>query len=413
MSILLSSTVEESFHNKLPFNDGVFLPMENVIQNYPWGSKSSLADLFDIENPNGEPQAEMWMGSHPNGCSMIAVNGVKQDLASVINANPSAMLGERAIAQSAGLPFLFKVLCAEKALSIQVHPSKQRAQLGFEQEERNGTPLNAFSRNYKDPNHKPELVYALTPYTAMNGFRSIAETIQLFEQLGSKALKPLVDDLAKSPNPHGLSTFFNQLLSLDGEEKDSAIHDLMMFLENDESSLSSLIGELTLQYPNDIGLFAPLILNVLTLEPGEAMYLDAETPHAYIKGTGLEIMANSDNVLRAGLTNKHMDVEELASNTRFVETPFDSLLLRPHYDQGALNYAVPVADFKFSILISPRERQMKVESAEILFAIDAPVYLQHQNGEMCCIEKGRSVFIPALCEIYNITSIGRIARAYY
>ncbi|MDA0149785.1 mannose-6-phosphate isomerase, class I [Vibrio sp. LaRot3] len=387
--------------------------MENVIQNYPWGCKSSLSELFNIENTAGVPQAELWMGAHPNGCSKVSINDVQQDLASVIKANPSAILGEKSGHQSAQLPFLFKVLCAEKALSIQVHPSQQRAQFGFAEEERQGTPLDAFNRNYKDPNHKPELVYALTQYTAMNGFRHIPEILSLFEAVGSAALKPLLEEFALSADSQGLQNFFEQLLTMDGEIKEKAVQDLIEFATVNPSTLNSQIIELSHQYPNDIGLFAPLILNVVTLEPGDAMYLDAETPHAYIKGTGLEIMANSDNVLRAGLTNKHLDVPELIANTRFVETPSDSILLMPHYDHGALNYAVPVTDFKFSILISPRERRMEVESAEILLAIDAAVYLEHLNGETCSIEKGQSVFIPAVSGEYKITSSGRVARAYY
>ncbi|GAL38185.1 mannose-6-phosphate isomerase [Vibrio maritimus] len=413
MSILLSSTIEDATLDKTVLNHAVFLPMENVIQSYPWGSKSSLSELFNIANTNREPQAELWMGSHPNGCSMVGFNSEQRDLASVIDFNSSAMLGARVAAQSAGLPFLFKVLCAENALSIQVHPSKERAQLGFAEEEEKGIPLDAFNRNYKDPNHKPELVYALTPYTAMNGFRHIPEIIQLFERLDSKVLKPLVDDFAKMPNSQGLRNFFEQVLSLGGDVKDAAIQELLKFTVDNDSPLNTQIQALANQYPNDIGLFAPFILNVLTLEPGEAMYLDAETPHAYIQGTALEIMANSDNVLRAGLTNKYLDVEELVSCTKFIETSRDSILLNPLHDQGMLHYPVPVEDFRFSILMNPTELHVDVEGAEILFALEAPIYLEHHNGERCRIEKGRSVFIPAYTQKYEVSCCGRVARAYY
>lgn len=417
MSISLSSIIEKTTHNKTPINHTVFLPMENVIQNYPWGSTSSLSDLFNFENACGEPQAELWMGAHPNGCSVISFKGVQQDLASFIDSNPTAILGERfgdnAMTQPIGLPFLFKVLCAEKALSIQVHPNRQQAQLGFEEDQRKGIALTAFNRNYKDPNHKPELVYALTPYTAMNGFRHIPEIIGLFENLDSKTLAPIVERFAKSPNSQGLEAFFYRLLSLDGEEKSSAIQDLIGFVRSNESPLNAQVNTLAQQYPNDVGLFAPLLLNLVTLNPGEAMYLDAETPHAYIKGTALEIMANSDNVLRAGLTNKYLDVDELVSCTQFVETPTDALLLKPSLLDGELNYPVPVEDFKFSILMNPIEHQVIVDSAEILFAIDAPIYLEHQSGEVCCVAIGHSVFIPAYSKNYKVTSSGQIARSYY
>lgn len=145
-----------------------FFLMNNVIQNYAWGSTTSVNQLFGIENPTGEPQAEVWMGAHPNGCSMVTVNGEETKLSSLIAQDMNAFLSEEVANRFGELPYLFKVLAAEKALSIQVHPNKQQAELGFALEEKQGIPLTAANRNYKDPNHKPELVYALTEYQAMN-----------------------------------------------------------------------------------------------------------------------------------------------------------------------------------------------------------------------------------------------------
>ncbi|MEF1306498.1 mannose-6-phosphate isomerase, class I, partial [Vibrio owensii] len=199
--------------------------------------------------------------------------------------------------------------------SIQVHPNKQQAELGFALEEKQGIPLTAANRNYKDPNHKPELVYALTEYQAMNGFRPTSEIISFFSELAIPELQGLVDDLIANQTPTGLATFFSGLLSLEGEQKEMALTVLLAQARITDLPLFNLILELEKQYPGDIGLFAPLMLNVITLQPGDAMFLDAETPHAYLKGTGLEIMANSDNVLRAGLTPKYMDVKELVACT--------------------------------------------------------------------------------------------------
>lgn len=158
----------------------MFFLMNNVIQNYAWGSTTSVNQLFGIENPTGEPQAEVWMGAHPNGCSVVMVNGEETKLSSLIAQDMNAFLSEEVANRFGELPYLFKVLAAEKALSIQVHPNKQQAELGFALEEKQDIPLTAANRNYKDPNHKPELVYALTEYQAMNGFRPTSEIISFF-----------------------------------------------------------------------------------------------------------------------------------------------------------------------------------------------------------------------------------------
>ena len=148
--------------------------LQNEIKNYDWGSKTAITELFDIANPTQKPQAEIWMGTHPNGCS-VAINSSNErtNLDSLIQSDPLFMLGERTYQQFHGLPYLFKVLAAAKPLSIQVHPQQHKAKLGFERENQAGIALNDPKRNYKDPNHKPELVYALTPYKAMNAFRPI------------------------------------------------------------------------------------------------------------------------------------------------------------------------------------------------------------------------------------------------
>lgn len=154
------------------------------------------------------------------------------------------------------------------------------------------------------------------------------------------------------------------------------------------------------------------MLNVITLQPGEAMFLDAETPHAYLHGTGLEIMANSDNVLRAGLTPKYMDIEELVACTQFKHKPFEQLRLQPEMIEGSEQYPIPVADFKFAIIPPAVQQAICVRSAEIVLPLDSSMMLQHANGEQCLVAKGQSVFIPAYAEQYTITCDGRVARAF-
>lgn len=387
-----------------------FLLMQNPIQGYDWGSHDSLTTLFGIANPQGKPQAELWMGAHPNGCSDVVVAGQTQKLSTLIERAPAAVLGEATLARFGSLPFLFKVLCAEKALSIQVHPSKAQAEAGFAKEEAAGIDAKASNRNYKDPNHKPELVFALTPYQAMNGFRAIPAILALFERVNLPAIADLTAALAACQNEAGLQHFFHQLLVLEGARKEEALAGLLAFAsEHQDEETFALITSLAAQYPGDVGLFSPLLLNVVTLKPGQAMFLDACTPHAYVRGTGLEIMANSDNVLRAGLTPKYIDVAELLDCTRCQAKPDDQILLAPHVEGSVQHFEVPVPDFTFSVYPAG-EHQLTTASAEILFAIDATVILK-RGDETLRLEKGQSAFIPAATGSYQLLAEGRVARA--
>ncbi|BBS86394.1 mannose-6-phosphate isomerase, class I [Aeromonas media] len=387
-----------------------FLLMQNPIQGYDWGSHDALTTLFGIPNPAGKPQAELWMGAHPNGCSEVVLAGDVQKLSTLINSAPAAVLGDATQARFGSLPFLFKVLCAEKALSIQVHPSKAQAEAGFAREEAAGIDIKASNRNYKDPNHKPELVFALTPYQAMNGFRAIPAILALFERVKLATIADLVAALAANQHEAGLQHFFHQLLILTGPRKEEALAGLLAYAaaHQDEETFA-LVTSLAAQYPGDVGLFSPLLLNVVTLQPGQAMYLDACTPHAYVRGTGLEIMANSDNVLRAGLTPKYIDVAELLDCTRCLAKPDDQILLSPRMEGAVQHYDVPVPDFTFSVYPAG-EHALTTTSAEILFAIDGTVILQ-QGKQSLRLEKGQSAFIPAATGSYQLLAEGRVARA--
>ncbi|AHE50349.1 mannose-6-phosphate isomerase [Aeromonas hydrophila 4AK4] len=387
-----------------------FLLMQNPIQGYDWGSHDALTRLFGIPNPAGKPQAELWMGAHPNGCSEVTLAGDVQKLSTLIESAPAAVLGDATVARFGSLPFLFKVLCAEKALSIQVHPSKAQAEAGFAKEEAAGISPKAANRNYKDPNHKPELVFALTPYQAMNGFRAIPAILALFDAMALPALAELTAALRQSQDEAGLQHFFHQMLILDGARKEDALTGLLAYAatrQDDETF--ALITSLAAQYPGDVGLFSPLLLNVVTLQPGQAMFLDACTPHAYVRGTGLEIMANSDNVLRAGLTPKYIDVAELLDCTRCLPKPDDQILLAPHLEGAVQHFEVPVPDFTFSVYPAG-EHALTTASAEILFAIDGTVTLQ-QGEQSLRLEKGQSAFVPAATGHYRLLAEGRVARA--
>lgn len=388
-------------------------PMQNVIQNYAWGSTTAIESLFEIENKNREPQAEIWMGAHLNGCSQIDVAGTPTPISDFIESDKKAILGEATAEHFSELPYLFKVLAAEKALSIQVHPSKQQAEAGFANEQATNVPLNATHRNFKDPNHKPELVYALTPYQAMNGFRSFEQILTYFHAMDIPALASLTDAFQHEQNEQGLGVFFEAMLSLQDQQKKDAIIALLNYAQaHKQEQVFALISALNEQYPGDIGLFSPLMLNVVTLNPGQAMFLHAGTPHAYIKGTGLEIMANSDNVLRAGLTPKHIDIKELVSCVVFKPMDLNTLLITPSEEAGSQHFPIPVADFKFNIYRNQLDLGVTTNSAEILLAIDAPLHVSHQNGETVTLKKGESVFIPHYASKYQLSSQGLVARAY-
>lgn len=389
--------------------------LDNIIQNYAWGSKDSINQLFGIVNPNQEPQAEIWMGAHPNGCSKVG--GTGEALSHVIDENKVDVLGGYTAARFGELPFLFKVLAAETPLSIQVHPNKRKSEMGYERENALGIPLNASNRNYKDPNHKPELVYALTFYKAMNGFRPIEDIISLFEEANIPSLAIELNVLKANADSDALKAFFTAIMSLEGEKKEAALNELEVAHQR---SAKTVMGREAMQYskdfkqhyPGDIGLFAPLMLNTVELAPGEAMFLFAETPHAYVQGTGLEIMANSDNVLRAGLTPKYIDVPELIDNTIFEPIKPENIRLKPVLKEGKMSYPIPVDDFGFDILsASDESKSQYLRSAEILFCVEGEATVTSE-GQSITLKPGESVFVSNNSSVYQYQGNGILARAF-
>lgn len=389
-----------------------FYLMDNVIQDYPWGSKTAIRDFFDVSNSEDKPQAEIWMGAHPKASSSVVHNGEVISLCELIEQAPEAMLSKETYEKFHELPYLFKVLAAEKALSIQVHPSKEQAQEGFERENQLGIDIAAANRNYKDPNHKPELVYALTEYSALNGFRGKQQIFDLLTSLQIGVIDEICTNGRDLDEESFIKHCFIDLLSLSGADKQSALNGLYHYSnKNADQPLFELIVELFSQYENDMGVFCPLMLNFVVLQPGEAMFLYAQTPHAYIKGLGLEVMANSDNVLRAGLTNKHIDIQELVSCTLFQAIAMDKIKMLPTSVDNIDVYPIPVSDFQFAILNGAEHTELTMNSAEIIMAIDCEVELV--NGDTCLVlEKGQSSFVPASTRSYSLSSVGRIARVF-
>ncbi|MEU7153095.1 mannose-6-phosphate isomerase, class I [Streptomyces sp. NPDC045456] len=328
--------------------------LTNTVRPYAWGSTTAIPELLGTE-PTGEPQAEMWMGAHPGAPSRTDRGAGPVSLADVIAADPEGELGPDAVrAFGPRLPFLLKLLAADSPLSLQVHPDLTRAQEGYADEEKRGVPADAPHRNYKDANHKPELLCALTPFEGLCGFRHPAEAATLLEGLGVSALKPYADILRAAPEDAALREVLTAVLGADRDETAETV-------EQAAAAARRLAGEggphadsyaayaaIAHHYPGDPGVLAAMLLNHVRLQPGEALYLGAGIPHAYLGGLGVELMANSDNVLRCGLTPKHVDVPELLRVVRFA--PRDAGVLRPEEAtaSGEEVYETPTDEFRLS-----------------------------------------------------------------
>lgn len=383
----------------------------NSVQNYAWGSKTALTELYGIANPSQQPMAELWMGAHPKSSSRIeGADGKAVSLRDVIEHDKATLLGESVAKRFGELPFLFKVLCAAQPLSIQVHPNKHNSEIGFAKENAAGIPMDAAERNYKDPNHKPELVFALTPFLAMNAFRELSEIVSLLQPVSGA--HTAIAHFLQEPNAERLSQLFASLLNMQGDEKSRALAVLKAALNSQQGEPWQTIRVISEFYPDDSGLFSPLLLNVVKLNPGEAMFLFAETPHAYLQGVALEVMANSDNVLRAGLTPKYIDIPELVANVKFVAKPADQLLTTPVKHGVELDFPIPVEDFAFSLHdLSAQETAISQQSAAILFCVEGEAVLS-KGEQRLVLKPGESAFIGADESPVNASGVGRLARVY-
>lgn len=336
------------------------LRLINKIQNYAWGSLDALPSLLG-QPPDGQPQAELWLGAHESAPSLAG----GKPLDAVISAAPERLLGAQVAARFGGrLPFLLKVLAAAQPLSLQAHPSQAQAREGFAKENASAIPLRAPHRNYKDPHHKPELICALTEFHALCGFRKVEDSVRLLRGLGVDTTKL---------EREGLRAFFTHVM------KTRVSLTKVRRVEGFERECA-LAEQLLAAYPGDPGLIGALLLNYVVLQPGEALFLTAGNLHAYVRGTGIELMASSDNVLRGGLTPKHVDVPELLRVLDFTDGP-----VRVWRD----DYAAPVDDFRLSRLQVDGEVTLP-PAAQILLVISGSVTLAGET-----FKQGESVFVGA------------------
>jgi mannose-6-phosphate isomerase len=380
--------------------------LENVIQPYAWGSKTAIAELLGFPGPYDQPQAELWMGTHPKGQSLAIVEEDRIPLQRLIDRQPAFMLG-RDVARrfGAALPYLFKVLAASQPLSIQAHPSKQEAQKGFARENREGKALDAPDRNYRDDNHKPEIICALTPFWALNGFRPVNDAADLLAPVCPDVLKDVWRQLKKE-GEGSLRPFFETMMTLPTEKRTKACEEILIKATplNAQSPVYGWMVKLAEAYPADMGVLSPALLNLVRLEPRQAMYLPAGQLHAYLDGVGVELMANSDNVLRGGLTPKHVDLPELLRVVRFAETPIMTLEAMPAGAAESI-YECPAEEFSLSIIRTAKGRPYvspSIRSIEILLCTDGSGSIEAGRQGKMEIKKGDCLLVPAALDPYTI-----------
>ncbi len=325
--------------------------LDNPVRAYAWGSRTVIPEMLGQEVPSAHPQAEMWLGAHPADSShLVHADGGRTSLLDALGADPKQLLGPvRCERWDSTLPYLLKVLAADEPLSLQAHPSLEQAKAGFAREDAAGISRDASNRNYKDPNHKPELICALTELHALAGFRDPAVTVRLLRGLEVPELASHAELLAAQPDADGLRALFTTWITLPQAVLDvlvPALQEGCVRLAGSDGEFSTearTVLELSERYPGDAGVLAALLLNRVTIEPGEALYLPAGNLHAYLNGAGIELMANSDNVLRGGLTPKHVDVPELLRVLDFRATPPPIVVGKP--DGDWVRYDTPAEEF--------------------------------------------------------------------
>jgi mannose-6-phosphate isomerase len=393
--------------------------LTNVVRPYAWGSTTAIAELFGRE-PSGGPEAELWIGAHPDSPSRVQLAGGERPLDEFIKENPGAALGETVLGMfGATLPFLTKVLAADSALSLQVHPTLEQARSGFAAENAAGISFNDPQRSYRDDNHKPEMIFALSDFQALCGFRPPRDAARLLAGLKPRLadagaalelLDEVLDLLDGADEEAALRGAF--LALLDGGERSTrlAADTARMLAAAPAGSLGTeyaavaRLGEL---YPGDPGALISLLLNLVVLSPGQALCLPAGNIHAYLQGLGVEVMAASDNVLRGGLTPKFVNVPELVKITDF--RPISPPMVKPTMtDAGQELYCPPFAEFQLQ-RIELADGGSPVPLAQhgpaIVLAVSGSVLLDSPKSDLM-LGRGEAAFIPDTEQPVNVHPAG-------
>lgn len=383
--------------------------LEGVLQHYDWGDPAFIAGM-QSRAASGQPEAELWFGAHPSAPSVLADCG-GSGLDEFIAADPIAMLGAAVTERFGQLPFLAKILAATKPLSLQTHPSTAQARDGFDRENARGVALDSAERIYRDSNHKPEVLCALTPFEAMVGFRSLAATRELFGGLASDNLRPLVDRLGQSgADADVLADVLGWLVRLEPTTAAELVDATTEAARRapakgpfgDELEWTA---ELARAYPGQVGVVVALLLNHVRLEPSDAVFLGSGNLHMYLRGAGVEVMANSDNVIRGGLTSKHVDIGELL---RVV----DCSPIAPQVqsaDGRAHTYDTPVPEFSLT-RVEGEISAVPVASPEVIIVTEGAAILETPGSAAVEASAGEAIWVSADHGSYAIQGTATLFR---
>ncbi|GAB3356548.1 mannose-6-phosphate isomerase, class I [Arachidicoccus ginsenosidivorans] len=362
----------------------IFL-LKGVVRNYSWGGETFIPRLLHVENKQHDPFAEYWMGAHPSAPSSLTIDDQQCPLNELIAADADKYIGAAVLDKFGELPYLFKVLDVKEMLSIQVHPSKTEAEKGFDMEQASGKSISDPTRNYKDRNHKPEVMVALSDFYLLHGFKK--EELLRQTLLDTPTLTPLLAEFDRN----GYKGLYQYVMELPQDEVDNFLQPLVQAALATEATKTEPAYWVKKLYPNGIpenqelnnidrGIFSIYFFNIVYVKPGQAVFQGAGVPHAYLEGQNVELMANSDNVLRGGLTPKHIDVPELLKHTTF-EGIEPNIMNGDQLDSATWNYPCPVGDFGIQKidLKAAGTANSTSNSGEIILVMDGDISIKDSN----------------------------------
>lgn len=382
-------------------------------QRYAWGSLTSIPDFLG-QPCDDEPFAELWFGAHPSAPSLLADG---RPLSEFLAEDPQRRLGQGALSVfGPRLPYLVKLIAPASPLSLQVHPSTAQATVGFLDEEAAGIPLGAPHRRFPDDNHKPEMLYALEPFEAVAGFRTARRALAVLAGLDSALASDILDDLRSDLGPAGIRAAFARLIDPTTRPTSEMVTATVAACEvrlaagaSPSVRADSIVSTLGRAFPGDPGAVATLLMNPVSLRPGEVLFVPAGGVHCYLSGLAIEVMASSDNVLRAGLTTKHVDPSTVLDIVDWVAAPPVRIGSERVSADAEVFYA-PVDDFALAVVTAaPGPVAVPGRGPRLVMCIDGTVTASHL-GESLSLRRGQAAFVPPSDERVIVRGGGQLAQ---